>query len=427
MKPRSSVGALASSAVGWSLLLVGQSATAALPASGGVAFLAERERLQWHSAGDPGWPAVAERLPVVGPLCELADGSLVVAVKWVDWVADPLVEDKSPRTCSLYSIRPTPEDRPGRALRERWQISEIETNVPVNEVRDIAASAEGAWLTTDEGVLHVDGLRADLFKPARLPIPWGHMPPVPRGWGFQAQRIEVDAAGWAWVAGGGLGLFQTKDYQSAYAYSLVGVPLVDMAASRHLSGAWVLAGGRPRGGLTVVHLKLSGPLAPKQDPAGKQRLPEEYVPIRPPSSEALDGGPDLPLSAPLAAVHMATDSSGRVWIAGPDEAGAVLLVCDENGTCERKTAFGQLLGKTPVTDIAVADSGKVYFATDGLGVVVFDGNEFRLHAMNEHLPVLRGTDRKPVNYVLPLSDGRVAVCTGEYLLIWSAEDQPKQR
>ncbi|NDK17239.1 MAG: hypothetical protein GW911_34870, partial [Armatimonadetes bacterium] len=57
----------------------------------------------------------------------------------------------------------------------------------------------------------------------------------------------------------------------------------------------------------------------------------------------------------------------------------------------------------------------------------FDGNEFRLHAMNEHLPVLRGTDRKPVNYVLPLSDGRVAVCTGEYLLIWSAEDQPKQR
>jgi len=47
--------------------------------------------------------------------------------------------------------------------------------------------------------------------------------------------------------------------------------------------------------------------------------------------------------------------------------------------------------------------------------------------MNKDLPVVTGTNRKPVNYVLPLSDGRVAVCTGEYLLIWSGEERKEQR
>jgi hypothetical protein len=291
----------------------------------------------------------------------------------------------------------------------------------------MVAVGDAAWVSTDKALLKVVGLLADLFEPAIMPIPWGHMPPIPRGWWHGTGGLAVDVDGWVWVNGGGLCLFEVEQAsRGEVAYSLALYP-VDLSASARRSGVWVLTSKLQGTRATVVHLKLSGPLAQKQDPAGKQRLPEEYVPIRPPSSEALDGGPDLTLSAPLAAVHMATDSSGRVWIAGQGDAGTVLLVCDESGTCEQKTAFGQLVGKTPVTDIAVAEGGKVYFATDGLGVVVFDGNEFRLHAMNEHLPVLRGTDRKPVNYVLPLRDGRVAVCTGEYLLIWSPEDQPKQR
>jgi len=31
-----------------------------------------------------------------------------------------------------------------------------------------------------------------------------------------------------------------------------------------------------------------------------------------------------------------------------------------------------------------------------------------------------------VSHVLPLSDGRVAVCTGEYLLIWGEEERKEQ-
>jgi len=176
---------------------------------------------------------------------------------------------------------------------------------------------------------------------------------------------------------------------------------MDITASPRAQGVWMLT-GKPNGALTVVHIK----------PTSKPVEPNAKVPFPPISQDLGEQGPDLRLSR----LHIEPDSKDRLWIAGQDETGVRIFLC-ENNTLKAQTGFEKLLGGSRVNDIAVGDDGKVYFATDGAGVIVFDGQKWQSHPINEHLPHLMGSDLKPVNYVLPLSDGRLCVCTGRYLLI----------
>jgi len=120
----------------------------------------------------------------------------------------------------------------------------------------------------------------------------------------------------------------------------------------------------------------------------------------------------------LEEVHLAAGPDGTVWVAGRTDEGAQIYHVQQ-GSVQRETGFTPLLKSCRIKDVAVARNGVAYFATDGVGVLVFDGQQWQSHPINEHLPHLLGSNLKPVNYVLPLADGRLCVCTGEYLLIWN--------
>ena len=71
-----------------------------------------------------------------------------------------------------------------------------------------------------------------------------------------------------------------------------------------------------------------------------------------------------------------------------------------------------------VTALGVDDHGRVYAATDGVGVLVLDGTGWRVHPITAHLPTIEGTDLKPVDDILVTPDGALYAACRTQLVIW---------
>jgi hypothetical protein len=348
--------------------------------------------------GKLSWPSVVQDRRIIGPICPAPEGGLIVAMHEESWASESL-GGQSFGPCSLWWI--DLNDRQKYGAGDLWLMPHIESDVPFTEVRDMASSEQAVWVGTDKGMLRVTNRKAELFEPTVLPS-GGHMPLIGQGFGGVTD-VEVDADGWVWVIPGPCVFHSSRAHTEQRAYSVRGVwwP-ADLSASPHVQGVWLLA-TKENGESTVTQLK----------PDSQSVEDESNVPLRTLAPDVLERGPELGISR----IHIEADPKGRLWIAGQNQTGVHIFVCQEDALQEQ-TGFEKLLGGSRINDIVAGDDGKVYFATDGVGVLVFDGQQWQSHPVNEHLPHLLGSNLKPVNYVLPIPDGRLAVCTGHYLLIW---------
>ncbi len=121
--------------------------------------------------------------------------------------------------------------------------------------------------------------------------------------------------------------------------------------------------------------------------------------------------------ASVSRMHTAAGPDGRLWMAGEDERGQHLFVFEGANGMREIAGFEKLIGVSRIGAVTVGADGRVYLGTDGAGVIVFDGNQWRPHAVNSHLPRLSGSRLRPAEGLLPLADGRLCVSIGPFLLI----------
>jgi hypothetical protein len=393
----------------------------------GVAFGASNGLELWVHSGGLSWPSIVKDQRIMGPVCRAPEGGLIVAMHEESWASESL-GGQSFGPCSLWWIDLNDRQRYGAGAD--WVVPYIESDVPFTEVRDMASSEQAVWVGTDKGMLRVSNRKAELFEPTILPAAPDFMPQFPHGWKDGITRVGVDTDGWVWVSPDLYVFHASRAHTELTAHSLGSANLMDISASPRAQGVWILA-LKEAGKATVVHLRPTpqpeerGPNA-RFDPffyrrdilEGAPELRQQLVglcsAIHRIFTDGLEQGPELDISR----IRMEADPKGRLWVAGQDETGVRIFVCQDNALQEQK-GFEKLLRGSRVNDITAGDDGKVYFATDGVGVLVFDGQQWQSHPINEHLPHLLGSNLKPVNYVLPLADGRLCVCTGEYLLIWN--------
>lgn len=149
--------------------------------------------------------------------------------------------------------------------------------------------------------------------------------------------------------------------------------------------------GDPRGvGIWVYGLQDDG--APHLTHVGANQA--STYPRTDPPSAVPDG---IPVPA-LASPEMAADLEGRVWVAGDTLEGSKAYRFDGN-TFADLTPPADLLKGRRFTQILCSKSGDLYAATDGVGVLVYDGTEWRAHEVNPSLPTLEGTELRPVSCI----------------------------
>ena len=363
------------------------------------------------------WPGTVSEAPTVGPVSIGNDGGLIVVVRGQS--ARHIGPGEAPRgPCTIWASAVNARDEHGAHPQRVW--SEIRCDVPFTEVVSMASSPEALWLGTDRGILQVQGGRVETLRPRALKM--AITPPVYSDFtGEGVKGLCLDAAGRAWVVPPWISpvvcVFRSGGTEEErVVHRLFGLYVHGLWGSSGAEGAWILA-SKGKGKESVVH--LTPDLLPSTEANLGVPWPwQNSVRI----GRLLDEAPAFKLSRVCAEAWRDT-----LWVSGDLENRVRILVYRDKQPPEEQRGFEQLLGNSRVTDIAFDKVGTVYFATDGAGVIVFDGQQWQPHPMNKDLPVVTGTNRKPVNYVLPLSDGRVAVCTGEYLLIWSGEERKEHR
>ena len=63
----------------------------------------------------------------------------------------------------------------------------------------------------------------------------------------------------------------------------------------------------------------------------------------------------------------------------------------------------------------------VCVATDGAGVLTYNDGQWGVHPITEHLPVLEGSDLKPVDDILVTDDGTVYAACQFQVVIWKPD------
>jgi len=174
-------------------------------------------------------------------------------------------------------------------------------------------------------------------------------------------------------------------------------PFRAMAGDPARPGVWVY-GEREDGKTDLVHV----------DPSMAGVEPD----MNPPS--VVPEGVGVPqIAGPI----MAADVKGRVWLAGDTLGGARVHVFDGKAFAD-VTPPGKLLKGRRFTQLMTDPAGKLYASTDGVGVLVYDGNEWRGHAINEHLPTLEGTELKPVSCMTLDTEGNLWIGTDNNVICW---------
>ena len=122
---------------------------------------------------------------------------------------------------------------------------------------------------------------------------------------------------------------------------------------------------------------------------------------------------------PVTQPHMTVDSQLGVLLAGESPEGAVLVQI-KGDRVESMPIPAPLLQTSHVTAVATDPSGCVLLATDGVGVLVYDGRDWAVHEITQYLPVLEGTGLKPVDDILVADDGKLYAACQRQVVIWQA-------
>jgi hypothetical protein len=155
---------------------------------------------------------------------------------------------------------------------------------------------------------------------------------------------------------------------------------------------------------------------PPDQPAQLRRLRAEGSGVGFRIAEA-DSLPDLPR---LAEARIVPTLDGRLILAGQTLAGD-LLVEVVSGVVRSQAIPPALTHGRRVTAIDVDQQGCVYLATDGAGVLTYREGEWGVHPITEHLPVLEGSDLKPVDDILVTDDGTLHAACQFQVVIWKPD------
>lgn len=364
------------------------------------------------------FPRVAREGPEIGPLSLAPGGGLLAAVQ----PGCDLIVERKQHPGPGQNGTGVPEENLGRASVWRLDLTDREfygapdstgavpligSPTPFSEVVGMAASADSVWLATDSGLLRVDGWDARAFRPS-WSSPLISAFTGSRGWS-RLRGVGVDATGRVWVAAAGIPsvfAFEAGKSESETRVEVVrGLLPMALAASAGAPGAWLVVkadDGIP----AAVHVTAPHEPGAPTPAAGR---PSVTATVR----SLLARAPRLR----LVRMRIRADSEGALWVAGDDEQGVRIYRC-RGETAVEQHGFETLLHGGRITDIADSGEGKVLFATDTAGVLVYDAGQWRPHPINDRLPRLAPTSLRSVHGVLPLPDGGLCVTVGKHLLIW---------
>ena len=172
-----------------------------------------------------------------------------------------------------------------------------------------------------------------------------------------------------------------------------GAPIV--ATRSHARGVWVYT--IRRGGAVLEHLDVTG-----------HGLDACIV-----SLECVGEGQLPGLAAPC----MAASLEAGVVVIGQAAHGD-RLIRYRNGELSTTSLPAGIFHARHVTALDVGAAGRIYAATDGVGVMVLDETGWQVHPITAHLPTIAGTDLKPVDDILVTEDGTVYAACQTQLIIW---------
>ncbi len=177
-------------------------------------------------------------------------------------------------------------------------------------------------------------------------------------------------------------------------------PFEAMAGDPRGVGLWVY-GARDDGVTDLCHVGADFPSPfPREDPPS-----------------AVPAGATVPA---VADPNLAAGTDGRVWLAGDTLDGSRVYVFDGKAFDE-VTPPDDLLKSRRFTQLGVSTSGELYTATDGVGVLVYDGKAWSAHPVNADLPALEGSDLKPVSCMTLDADENLWVGTDNNVICWRPE------
>ena len=139
--------------------------------------------------------------------------------------------------------------------------------------------------------------------------------------------------------------------------------------------------------------------------------------------------PSLPSVVPpgvrvpvLSRPRVAVDPDGAVlYLAGDTLAGSKVFVFDGK-TIEECSPPAELLRARRFTALLCDAESNLHAATDGVGVLVVDGKQWKAHPINEHLPTVIGTELKPVNCMTFDREGNLWVGCDNNVICWQEEE-----
>jgi hypothetical protein len=114
---------------------------------------------------------------------------------------------------------------------------------------------------------------------------------------------------------------------------------------------------------------------------------------------------------------MAARPDGGVLVVGQTLAGDVLA--DTRGDRVRlwPVPLGLSHGRR-VTAIDLDPQGRAYLATDGAGILTWENGDWSVHPLTRDLPVLTGSDLKPVDDIMVGSNGTLYAAVQYQVLTW---------
>jgi len=120
----------------------------------------------------------------------------------------------------------------------------------------------------------------------------------------------------------------------------------------------------------------------------------------------------------LVAPLMVTGDAVGVAVVG-QAADGDYLVQYQRGKASSSPLPAELFHARHVTALAADQQGRIYAATDGVGVLVREAGQWRVHPITESLPVLGRTDLKPVDDILLSEDGTLYAACQDTLAVWT--------
>jgi len=293
--------------------------------------------------------------------------------------------------------------------------------VNTNAVLALTRRAADLWVLGRPGLFRmhagelerVGGVRAT-NAPSPVGVSMGEPPPrlIPAE-GISGAALAVDSDGVAWALGtGGSGV-------RAYIPPLREPPTVDRSwytahfhppdggrsalAADPSMGVWLYTPSTRDPGDSLLHLRVEG------------TPPDARIVVA-------DDSPRFEAMPSLVHPHMTVGLDHRALIAGQTLAGD-LLVEIAGAAVSSQTIPPALTHARRVTAVEADRQGCVYLATDGAGVLTYREGEWGVHPITEHLPVLEGSDLKPVDDILVTEDGTLYAACQFQVVIWTP-DQP---